>query len=51
MHLFDLVFRCTKSSTIFGGLIRQSGDTKYEGVSKMSEKSMLAAVWDYEGPP
>ena len=37
-------FRCTKSSTIFGGLIHQGGEMKYEGVSKMSEKSMLEAV-------
>ena len=37
-------FRCTKSSTIFGGLIHQGGKMKYEGVSKMSEKSMLEAV-------
>ena len=43
-HLFDLFFRCTKSNTIFGGLIDQGGKMKYEGVSKMSEKSMLEAV-------
>ena len=36
--------RCTKSSTMFGGLIHQGGNTKYEGVSNMSEKSMLKAV-------
>ena len=29
---------------IFGGLIHQGGKMKYEGVSKMSEKSMLEAV-------
>ena len=37
-------FRCTKSSTIFRGLIHQGGEMKYEGVSKMSESSMLEAV-------
>ena len=37
-------FRCTNSSTIFGGLIHQGGEMKYEGVSKMSESSMLEAV-------
>ena len=37
-------FRCTKSSTIYRGLIHQCGEMKYEGVSKMSESSMLEAV-------
>ena len=37
-------FRCTNSSTIFGGLIHQGGEKKYEGVSKMSESLMLEAV-------
>ena len=37
-------FRCTNSSTIFGGLIHQGGEMKYEGVSKMAESSMLEAV-------
>ena len=37
-------FSCTKSSTIFCGSIHQGRNTKYEGVSKMSEKSMLEAV-------
>ena len=37
-------FRCTRSSTIFGGLMHQGGNTKYEGVSKMSEKSMMEAL-------
>ena len=40
-------FRCTKSSTIFGGLIHQDGKMKCEGVSKMSEKSMLEAIENY----
>ena len=44
MHLFDPFFRCTNSSTIFGGLIHQGGEMKYDGVSKMSESSMLEAV-------
>ena len=39
-------FRCTKSSTIFGGLLHQGGERKYEGVSKMSDSSMLEAVKD-----
>ena len=38
-HLY--FFRCTTSRTIFGGLMHQGGKKKYEGVSKMSEKSML----------
>ena len=41
---FRSFFRCTKSSTIFRGLIHQGGEMKYEGVSKMSESSMLEAV-------
>ena len=44
-------FRCTKSSTIFRGLIHQCGEMKYEGVSKMSETQcwkQLKAAW-YEG--
>ena len=36
-------FRCFRSSPIVGGLIYQGGNTKYEVVSKMSEK-MLEAV-------
>ena len=40
----SIFFRCTKSSTIFRGLIHQGGEMKYEGVSKMSESSMLEAV-------
>ena len=35
------IFRCIRSNTIFSGLLRQGGTTKYEGVSKMFEKSML----------
>ena len=34
-------FRSTISSTIEGGLIRQGGKTKYDGVSKLSEKSKV----------
>ena len=34
-------FRSTISSTIEGGLIRQCGKTKYDGVSKLSEKSKV----------
>ena len=37
-------FRCTKSSTIFGGLTHQGGKIKYEGVSKMPGNPMLGAV-------
>ena len=44
IHLFGPFSRCTKSSTIVGGLIHQGGKMKYEGVSKMTEKSMLEAV-------
>ena len=40
-------FRCTRSSTISGGLMNQGGNTKYEGVSKMSENSMLEADKNY----
>ena len=42
--IFPSFFRCTRSSTIFGGPIHQGGNTKYEGVSKMCVKSMLEAV-------
>ena len=38
------IFRCIRSNIIFGGLIYQGGNTKYEGVSKISEKLMLEAV-------
>ena len=44
LHLAPSFFRCTRSSTIFGGPIHQGGNTKYEGVSKMSEISMQEAV-------
>ena len=45
MHLFDLFSDApNQSSTIFRGLIHQGGEMKYEGVSKMSESSMLEAV-------
>ena len=45
MHLFNkIVFRCTKSSTIFSGLIHQGGKIKYEGVSKLSENARMEAV-------
>ena len=36
-----LINRCI---TIFGGLILQGGNTKYEGVAKISKKSMLKAI-------
>ena len=39
-----VLLRCTRSSTFFGGLIHQGGNTKYKGVSKMYKKSMLEAV-------
>ena len=44
--------KCTRSSTIFGGLIHQRANTNYEGVSKMSGKSMLEAVknWSIRRP-
>ena len=37
-------YRCTRSSTDFGSLIHQGGNTKYEGVSKMFETIMVEGV-------
>ena len=47
MNLYSRFSNALKSNSIFGGLMHQGGRTKYEGVSKMTDKSMLEEDKNY----